>query len=243
MSYRVMLVDDETAIRKLLKNSIDWSSLDMVIAGEAANGIEAINTIDEIQPQILMVDIRMPFMDGIEFSKIALKRYPQMKIIILTAFDDFNYARECIGIGISDYLLKPIVRKEIFASLTRVRAELAKEVPPAEPQTSQPIIPPSTIERVKTYLQKNYTSADLNLTKAAQEFGFNPSYFSRRFKMETGQSFTEYLLELRMNKALDLAAQQVLMYQAAAAVGIPDPNYFGKCFKKYTGQNYSEYRS
>ena len=82
--YRVMIIDDEKALRNLLKASIDWQEMGLEVVGEAASGIEAINIIDKLRPDIIFVDIRMPFMDGIEFSKIALKRYRQMKIIILT---------------------------------------------------------------------------------------------------------------------------------------------------------------
>ena len=111
--YRVMIIDDEKALRNLLKASVDWQEMGLEVVGEAASGIEAINIIDKLRPDIIFVDIRMPFMDGIEFSKIALKRYRQMKIIILTAFDEFEYAKQCIGLGITDYLLKPIVRTDI----------------------------------------------------------------------------------------------------------------------------------
>lgn len=104
--YRVMIIDDEKALRSLLKASVNWKEMGLEIAGEAASGIEAINTIDKFHPDIIFVDIRMPFMDGIEFSKIALKRYPGVKIIILTAFDEFEYAKQCIGLGITDLSAK-----------------------------------------------------------------------------------------------------------------------------------------
>ena len=81
----------------------------------------------------------------------------------------------------------------------------------------------------------------LNLTSAAQQFGFSSSYLSRKFKQETGKNFIEYLTECLMEKAIELAKKNVKMYKASGDVGIPDPNYFGKCFKKYTGVSYSEY--
>ena len=115
--YKVMIIDDEKSLRNLLKLAVDWNSLGLEIAGEAASGIEAINIIDDIRPDIVFADIRMPFMDGIEFSKLAIKRYPDLKIIILTAFDDFEYARKCIGIGVCEYLMKPIVRSDIIKRL------------------------------------------------------------------------------------------------------------------------------
>lgn len=240
MKYRIMLVDDEVAVRNLLKMSIDWTTFDMEIAGEAANGIEAINIIDEIRPHILVVDVRMPFMDGIEFSKIAIQRYEKTKIIILSAYDDFEYARACIGIGVIDYLLKPVVRKEIIALMEKLRIQLDNEEAPEEDEPDfsgrQPMI-----ERIQEYICKNFQSKDINLMKVSKEFGFNSSYLSRRFKAETGKNFIDFLTECRMERAIILAKKDIPMYIAAQEVGIPDPNYFGKCFKRYTGINYSAY--
>src|SRR5690554_6062100 len=118
--YKVMIIDDERSFRSLLRNIIEKENVGVEVAGEAAGSIEAINTIDEIKPDIAFVDIRMPFMDGIEFSKIAIKRYPDLKIIVLSAFSDFEYARECIGIGVCEYLLKPVGSEEIRKTLLKV---------------------------------------------------------------------------------------------------------------------------
>ncbi len=237
--YRVMLIDDEEPTRLLLKKSIDWGSLGAEVVGEAASGIEAINMIDEIRPHIAFVDICMPFMDGIEFSKLAAARYPSLKIIVLTAFDEFEYARQCIGLpSVSGYILKPIVRMEIYEILKKVVQSIGE---PAKGSEEYREIEPSAISRIARYVEEHYTDSSLNLTSIAQTFGFNPSYLSRRFKTETGSSFIEHLTECRMKKAISLAKENEKMFYTATAVGIPDPNYFGRCFKKYTGVTYSEY--
>lgn len=239
--YKVMIIDDEKAIRGLLKSSVNWDLLNMQIAGEAESGIEAINTIDEIRPDIAFVDIKMPFMNGIEFSKLAIKRYPKLKIIILTAFNEFEYARQCIGIGISEFLVKPINRKEIQETLYRIKTEL-DSIAEENPEDEQGVMTTTTAEKIKEYLNTHYTSPDLNLTSTAMVFGFNSNYLSRMFRTETGITFCDYLFSRRMEKAVELAKKKTLMYQAAEKVGIPDPNYFGRCFKKYTGKTYSEYQ-
>ena len=118
--YRVMIIDDEPAIYRLLSKTIDWAAYNMEIVGTAASGIEAINTIDDLQPDVCFVDVQMPFMDGIEFSKLAKVRYPDMAIVVLSAYDEFQYARECIGIGVFDYRLKPIEKKDINDTLRRL---------------------------------------------------------------------------------------------------------------------------
>ena len=184
--YRVMIIDDEKALRNLLKAAVDWQEMGLEVVGEAASGIEAINIIDKLHPDIIFVDIRMPFMDGIEFSKIALKRYRQMKIIILTAFDEFEYAKQCIGLGITDYLLKPIVRTDIREACQKAIREL-DALPAAVPE--QPVLQDvsSDMEHVKQYIDNHYPDSALNLTAIAQEFGYNPSYLSRRFKADCGR--------------------------------------------------------
>lgn len=235
-----MIIDDEKAIRGLLKSSINWEQLDMQIAGEAESGIEAINTIDEIRPHVAFVDIKMPFMNGIEFSKLAIERYPFLKIIILTAFNEFEYARQCIGIGIYEFLVKPINRQEIHTVLERIKKDLDKAKSDWPDEYTEPSCS-TTAEKIKEYLRINYTQPDLNLTSTAMAFGFNANYLSRMFKAETGVSFGDYLFARRMEKAVEYAERKMLMYQAADKVGIPDPNYFGRCFKKHTGKSYSEY--
>lgn len=236
--YRVMIIDDEVSARSLLRESINWESVGMEVVGEAASGIEAINVIDDYRPDIAFVDISMPFMNGIEFTEIATKRYPDLKIIIMTAFDDFEYARKCIRLPVFDYMLKPFVRAEVEENLLRLKAILDKMVKREEPSGE---IDNSGIGQIKKYIEDNYTDSKLNLTSVAQNFGFSSSYLSRKFKQETGKNFIEYLTECRMKKATELALTNMKMFCASNEVGIPDPNYFGRCFKKYTGLSYSEY--
>jgi YesN/AraC family two-component response regulator len=238
-----MIIDDEKALRNLLKLVIKWEDFNLCVTGEAASGIEAINIIDDIQPDIVFVDIRMPFMDGIQFSKLAIKRYPNLKIIILTAFSDFEYARQCIGIGICDYMLKPIVKADIQENLIKIVKELENR--PKEERQKEPdemLNKENTnISNMKKYIQENYANADMNLTAIAQNFNFNSSYLSRMFKEETGISMIDYITSVRMEKAMQYAKDGILMYRTAKQVGIPDPNYFGKCFKKYTDYVYTDY--
>lgn len=243
--YRVMLIDDEANARSLMRATIDWESLGMEVVGEAASGIEAINIIDDIRPDLAFVDIAMPFMNGIEFTEVATNRYPDLVIIIMTAFDEFEYARKCIRLPVFDYMLKPIVRNEVMDALRRALVKLDEISERKAREEESPSLDDndSTTELIKKYIRDNYTNQDINLTSVAQEFGFSSSYLSRKFKLETGKNFVEYITECRMEHAMKLAQDGVKMYAAASEVGIPDPNYFGRCFKKYTGKGYSEFMS
>lgn len=238
--YRVLIIDDEKSIRNLLKNILKREELNIEVVGEAESGIEAINIMEKVLPDIAFVDIKMPFMDGIEFSKLAISRYPNLKIIILTAFSDFEYARQCVGIGVCEYLLKPIVRKDIRDVLLKIIKDLDSKQKKAE--IEEPIVhKKDTVNKIKSFITENYVQPDLDLTVIAQTFGFNSSYLSRLFKAETGVNLIDYLTKCRMEKAMDYAKKGSMMYVTAKMVGIPDPNYFGKCFKKYTNQSFSEF--
>ena len=234
--YRVMIIDDEKSLRKLLRATVKWDELNLEVVGEASSGIEAINVIDELRPDIVFVDAKMPFMNGIDFSRLAIERYPRLQIIILTAFGEFEYARQCISIGVSDYLLKPIVSADIIRACKKAIGQL--DAMPTE--ETEEVHEESSIQSIRDYIYKNYQDSQLNLASIAQEYGYNPSYLSRRFKAEQGIGVIDYISQCRIKKALICAKEGKLMYITAQEVGIPDPNYFGKCFKKYAGLTYSE---
>ncbi len=242
--YRVMIIDDEESARKLMRAAIDYKSLDMEVVGEAASGIEAINIIDDLKPDIAFVDISMPFMNGIEFTETATERYPNLIIIIMTAIDQFEYARKCVSLPVFDYMLKPMVRAEVTKVLERAKEKLDNMMPSSsdfeeEEELSQEEA--DSTELIKKYVKDNLTDSKLNLAFVAQHFGFSASYLSRKFKQDTGMNFAKYLTDIRMKKAIKYAGMGYKMYQTAAEVGIPDPNYFGRCFKKYVGMSYSDY--
>ncbi|WP_026516763.1 response regulator transcription factor [Butyrivibrio sp. MC2021] len=245
--YRVMIIDDEESARRLMRAAIKWDLMNMEVVGEAASGIEAINIIDELRPDIAFVDISMPFMDGIEFTETATERYPNLVIIIMTAIDKFEYARKCVSLPVFDYMLKPMVREEIEQVLEKVKKKLDAEPDYWETVKKEADIVPESFyastdtDQIIKYLEENFTDSKLNLASLAQHFGFSASYLSRKFKADTGKKFIEYLTDLRMKKAVKIAESGVKMYRAAAEVGIPDPNYFSRCFKKYTGVSYSDY--
>lgn len=234
--YRVMIIDDERAVRSLIKKLVNWEEIGAEIVGEAQSGIEAINIIDDINPDIALVDIRMPFMDGLSFAEHMREFYPDLKIIIITAYQDFDYARKCMELGISKYLLKPISRRELNEALRSTIIQLGECVRETE-QDNKKI----SVNEYIHFIKQNYRNPQINLTYMARKFGFNPAYFSRKFKEKTGEKFIDYLTAYRVEKACELAKQGKKLYQAADEVGMPDAGYFGKCFKKYKNITYTEY--
>lgn len=124
---RILLVDDEYLTRSLLRNCIDWSSLNMEIVGEAEDADEALSLVDKLAPDVLFTDIQMPIIDGIALSEMVLARYPATKIVVLTGYNEFDYAQRSIKAGVSDYLLKPINRNEVLKSALKVKQSIEQE--------------------------------------------------------------------------------------------------------------------
>ena len=124
---KVMLVDDEDNVRNLLRTCIDWKELGFEVAGEASSGSEALDMLEDTSPDVIITDIRMPYMDGLEFAGIVAQRYPHIKVVFLSAYDEFEYAQEGIKIGISDFLLKPIKRADLKDAMLTLREKIDEE--------------------------------------------------------------------------------------------------------------------
>ena len=125
--YSVFLVDDEPIVLEGIRTKIDWESSGFTFAGEATDGEIALSMIHEIKPDILITDIKMPFMDGLQLSSTIKKTQPWIKIIILSGHDEFDYAKKAISIGIEDYILKPFTSEEIIESLQKAAKQIDKE--------------------------------------------------------------------------------------------------------------------
>ena len=125
--YRVIIVDDEPIIRKGLRETIEWDSLGLEVAGEAANGIEALRLVRSIRPEVLITDIRMPEMDGLELIREVRKLDFDVKITILSGFSDYDYLKAAIKLGVDNYLLKPIDNDELISNLKNAVSEIEKE--------------------------------------------------------------------------------------------------------------------
>ncbi|MCG7377712.1 response regulator [Paenibacillus sp. ACRSA] len=126
--YRVLLVDDEEDVREGLVVEVDWEALDLRIVGLAENGREALEMAERVEPDIVITDISMPFMDGLELARRLRERNPLVKVVILTGYDEFDYARQAVSISVDEYLLKPFSAGHLMELLTRLRAQMAAEV-------------------------------------------------------------------------------------------------------------------
>ncbi|WP_294549193.1 helix-turn-helix domain-containing protein [uncultured Pseudoflavonifractor sp.] len=125
--YRVLLADDEEEIRAGISRKIDWSGLGFALVGEAENGAEALELSEQLRPDIVLTDIKMPFMDGLELCRRLRQSLPAAKLVVFSGFDDFEYARQAVGMGVSEYIMKPVNAPEMGEVLTRLREQLDKQ--------------------------------------------------------------------------------------------------------------------
>ena len=126
--YRIMLVDDEEEVRKAMIRNMNWERLGFTVAGDAENGEDALEKLEQLEPDVVMTDIRMPYMDGLTLIARIRERYPFIKILIFSGYDDFEYAKQAIKFNVTEYILKPVNGEELAEILKRVRLNLDEEI-------------------------------------------------------------------------------------------------------------------
>jgi two-component system, response regulator YesN len=127
MSYKAFLVEDEIVTREGIRDNVDWQGNGFEFCGEAPDGEMALPLLQATQPDLLITDIKMPFMDGLELCKIVRERMPRVKIVILSGHDEFEYAQKAINLGVTEYLLKPVTAQDLHGVLRRIAAQIDRE--------------------------------------------------------------------------------------------------------------------
>lgn len=126
--YRIILVDDEEEVRKSIIHKIDWNAVGFQVVGDAENGEDALEKIELLEPDVVLTDIRMPYMDGLTLSEKIRQKYPSMKIVIFSGYDDFEYAQRAIKLNVTEYILKPVNVEELTAILKKIKGNLDEEI-------------------------------------------------------------------------------------------------------------------
>lgn len=241
--YKLLIAEDEPLERLALRKLIERKYRNIELIIEATNGAEAVEKAKTYRPSIILMDIRMPELTGLEAQKRIIKFLTNTKTIIITAYNEFDYAQQAIRYGVTDYLLKPVRPEELYKSIDAAIESLqnttskwsAKDV--AEDHTKD------TLESALEYIEKNYLSSQLTLQTVSQLVHLNPQYFSRLFRKKMGMTFTEYITKLRIEKAKKLLSEtNQPIYRIAVEVGFSDPAYFTKVFQKHENISPFKYR-
>ena len=237
---RILLVDDEIMIREGFKQLFDWQAHDCEVVGEAGDGMEALTQIDTLRPDIVIMDINIPIMNGLKVIQLSRIKHPNTAFVIVSGYDDFSYCREALRLQITDYILKPVNYEEFGTCIDNLKISLFERrvSSAAEPEKQEE----RAITGITRYLQE-HLAEEISLSVLAEQFHLNPQYISQLFKSEIGVNFLVYLTNIRMEKAKKLLLSTALsIAEVAEQSGYGDYRVFTKVFKKSEGSTPSQYR-
>ncbi|WML31510.1 response regulator [Neobacillus sp. OS1-32] len=269
---RIIIVDDEALERKGLSKMILEEMPEISIVGDARNGRVAMELADQLAPDVMMMDIKMPGIDGVQAVKEIRKKHKKIKFIMVSAFNTFEYAKEVMQQGVKEYILKPSRKEDVIAALRRVQAEVQEEraeqmeqlrlrkkyqkalslINSEWPEKNRELLDRNRssdyshikimMEKAVDYIEQNFKEA-ITLEKTAEYVNLTPFYFSKIFKERMGVTFIDYLTELRINYAKEeMKSPEKSLKEICFDAGYKDPNYFSRVFKKITGDTPTEYR-
>lgn len=240
MTYTVLIVEDEYVVRQGLVSLVDFAQFGMSILGQAEDGRAAWEIIQKQAPDLLLADINMPHMNGIQLAQLVRTQFPDTHIVFLTGYDDFDYALSAVKLSADDYLLKPFSKKDIEEMLAKVKVKLDKE---RKERQVQDLVTSDSQGQLGQAIQGHLADGEFTLKKLASELGFSAPYLSVLIKKELGLPFQDYLVQERIKKAkLLLLTTDLRIYEIAEQVGFEDMNYFSQRFKQLTGMTPRQFK-
>lgn len=251
--YRILIADDEPIERMVVSKMIQSHFGDEIELSQAVNGREAIEIARKAHCQIMLMDISMPGIDGLEAAETIREENPDCSIIFLTAYDEFDFAKRAIKVHALDYLLKPWSKDELIAVIDEAIHLVQQNAENREQETDkgtdtaeekQELLKNQMqIERVRQYIETHYME-DICLQDAAAALHYSEVYFCKFFKHNFDKNFIMFLSELRVEKAKVLLSDVTInIRDVSRKVGYRDSGYFTKVFKRITGYTPSEYRA
>ena len=243
--YRLIVVDDEKFIRESVI-SFEWESIDVQPMSCFESGEKALAYISENPVDIVLTDICMPGMTGVALVAKIKEINPNIAVIGISGYSDYEYLRACLQVGANDYLLKPIDKEELFETVRNLvsgKGSLKEDVNSDAGAEDEKKVQHHYISIVLKYIDDNYGNF-ISLEKVAEVIGLNPVYLSYLFKKIKKVNFSEYLNKVRLEKAEELLIGSTLKIgEISEKVGYKDARYFSSLFKKRTGMSPNEYRN
>ncbi len=239
---RIIIVEDEQRARRGLRNLITSISEEYEVVSEATDGRKGLELISTVKPDVVFTDIKMPYMDGIALIKSVNSLEIKSEFVIISAYEQFETARQAISLGVKDFLVKPVTYEEMAAVLERLNqrehqklkasvADLEKQYPEAHP----------LILKALRIIENNY-AARISEEYFAQCLGMTKEYFSYLFHKDIGITFIKFIKKYRIQVAKSLLLNEGLSKDDIPySVGFSDPKYFNKVFREITGVSVSEY--
>lgn len=243
--YKLLIADDEYEIRTGLAKYFSWNQIGFEVVGLAADGSAAYAFIKAHPVDVLLCDIRMPVMSGIDLAKELHQNHIPVKTVLLSGYREFEYAQRAIEYGVRNYIVKPTKYAEVIAVFSELKKEL--DVSPADNKGNadggagtRPRSP--VVDRIREYVQNNYATATLE--DSARLVYMNSFYLSKYFKQKTGENFSDYLTKVKMRKAAELLRDfKYKTYEVSTMTGYTNPKNFTRAFKKFHHCTPREYRN
>lgn len=258
--YKVAIIDDEPLIVEGLSRTIAWEKWNCQVAGTASDGKEGMELIREKRPDIVITDICMPKMDGLKMIAGLKSEFPEMQLIILTGYREFEYARQAIELGVARFLLKPSKMNELEEAIAAVTARLdLMDLPMAAPEeVYEQVGETGTISEAEDengeansfivknaleYIREN-SREKLRLSDVAEQVYVSQWHLSKLLNRHTGKTFSDILNGARMDQSKELLKDPSLrICDVAEQVGFQDLAHFSRVFKKMEGMSAGEYRN
>lgn len=257
MLLKVLIVEDEEIIRKGLVYAIDWLELGCIVAGSAKDGIEGLEMIRKEKPDVVLTDIKMPRMSGLEMIKKGLQE-EKFYSIVLTSYSEFDLAKQALHIGVTDYLLKPVDEDELKEVLEKIRKQLqvTNKVKRIEKISQDRVLTEDgdwkifdmAEQSMDIYVKETYNiikegyREKLSINFVADRLGVSPSFLSRRLKAGLNATFVDILNQYRVKEAIHMLNRgDMRVYEISDSLGFSEYKYFCSVFKRYTGVSPTEF--
>lgn len=236
--WKVMIADDENYMLEAMEKLMDWKKMDCELVFKARNGEMLLEEVIKNPPDIIITDIKMPLIDGIGVAKYVYEHMLPTKVIILSAYADFEYAQEAISYDVCGYIVKTSVIEKLPEMIQKAIKKLSA---PAETEKENgEAFTDDIFGRLQKYISEHYTDK-LNLAQISQELHANGSYLSRLYKVKTGQNLFDVINKMKLEKAKEYMSCGKRIYEIAQMVGFDDVSYFSRVFRKYEGCSPREY--
>ncbi|QHW29941.1 response regulator [Paenibacillus rhizovicinus] len=259
---KAVVFDDEYIVIEALRMLIDWTGLEVELVGTAGDGIAALELFRQERPDIVLTDIRMPGMDGLQLIREIMREAEDTCCIVFSGFNEFEYVKEALQLGVTDYLEKPITDESVERSLRKAVSKIGSQRETTEirrkweesqrelldkarldGQALDDGLAPKTsaVGRARTYIVQ-HVNRDLSLQEVADHVGMNAAYLSVLFKEETGETYIKFLTRYRMELAKMLLRKGLKVNEVSERVGYHTYRHFSEVFKKWTGTTPGHYR-
>ncbi len=243
--YSMLIVDDEPLIRQGIRKLIDLKALSIDEVYEASDGKEALEIFLEKEPDIILADINMPKVDGLQLAKEIKSKNKNKRVAIITGYEYFDYALTALKVGVDDFVLKPVSKNDVQELLKKMVEDIRdneanlnalKSLENLQGMSEGDVDDMGYKKVLQEAMKNNMQNADFSLMHLAEIVNLSAGHLSTVFKKIFGIPFHEYLVTMRLERAkIMLLTTKYKVYEIAEMTGFDDPNYFSTSFKKKYG--------